>query len=77
MSTTIGNVNGEDEIPLVDEMKSKYEESELSVNSFFGGVSRGRCAQLTMLGGYTFIQLDEKGVDDLIDILQRWKNGDY
>ena len=73
MSTELGSVKGETEVvrtePILD---SDYIENELLVTSFWGGVGRGRCVQLTLhYPNRGFIQLTRKEAKKLIKLLQQ------
>lgn len=44
----------------------------LSVNSFFGGVSRGPCLQFNDDGGRSYSQLTREQVLNLVNALEGW-----
>jgi hypothetical protein len=77
MSTQIGSVTGKFEIRLPERMESHYEDCELYATSFSGGIVRGRCLQLTISGGESYIQLDALEVDNLIELLTKWKEHNF
>jgi len=70
MSTEMGKIKG-----LVEDMRpgvgaSTHISTELYMISFFGGVKRGTCLQLTPTNDH--IQLTRDHVEELRDILNTW-----
>lgn len=55
-------------------MVSNYKDTEVSLNSFFGGVHRGKSLQITFLneeGNFSHVQLDNESVKILLEELKQ------
>lgn len=50
--------------------KTLYEKGGLTVTAFAGGMTKGRCLQLT--GDQGHIQLTADQIDELVDVLLDW-----
>ena len=49
-------------------------DSRIYISSFFGGINRGRCIQLSIVNKKsTYVQLTEENVDELLGVLLEWK----
>ena len=56
--------------------KPEYEDVEVSLTSFSGGLERGRCIQITLNPiGEGYIQLTEDQIVELISALNDWLSG--
>lgn len=76
MSTILYITKGKREIPTQHHPTPTYEKAQLTISSFYGGVKRGQCVQLTITsasGPTTHIQLTKQQCRD-VGINQTFKN---
>ncbi|KKL27520.1 hypothetical protein LCGC14_2384360 [marine sediment metagenome] len=53
------------------------QKSDLYISSFFGGVDRGQCIQLTLASGKSgYVQLTKENVDELLGVILEWRNSE-
>ncbi len=68
MSTRLKTLNGKKEIGVATiNTKAVYSKEKLYLNSFYGGIKRGKSLQIRI--GNSHIQLDNKTVLEMVDIL--------
>lgn len=75
MSTRIALISGKYEIPNPATMTCNYGRSDLLVTSFWGGVNRGKCLQITAVeddATVSYSQLTKEQVLELRDVLSAW-----
>jgi len=73
MATDLKSIKALIEVPDTARNISDYKETELLLNTFYGGKDRGRSLQLGFYdvdNNYRFIQLDNEAVKVLIEELQ-------
>lgn len=73
MSTELKTLKGLIEIPNPKTHVSEYKETDILLNSFWGGTKRGCSLQITFeneSGNYSHVQLDNTQVLELIKELQ-------
>ena len=73
MSTDLKTITGRIERPINNMFEVDYKPCELHINSFWGGEKKGLMIQLTLSETEPYIQLDKSQVDELIDVLQKWR----
>lgn len=72
MSEPIGSFFGLVEYPGSVDVRSGCERAEIFVNTFYGGVKRGKCVQITIQLD-CFIQLTMNQLDEFIELLNKAK----
>ena len=52
-------------------MSEKLYENKIDITSFFGGITRGRCIQITMVSK-DYEQFDKEEIREIVKILKKW-----
>ena len=84
MSTTFKNITGRFEDfsncvvknPTESFPTPKYNNNNLSLTSFYGGIERGRCLQITISEGIGYTQLTRIQVVELKFAIDQWLDGE-
>ena len=73
MSRDIGTFKGKEELVVKGaSSKVRYQNKEMHLTVFYGGIKRGRSLQISI--GYEHIQLDNKTAKELAKLLSDWEN---
>jgi hypothetical protein len=72
MSTSLGVIKGEVEIPNTKKQNSDYKYTELHVTKFYGGHRRGTSVQLSIVtDSIDHIQIPQSEIPRLIEMLKQ------